>query len=62
MIKLNMRTELIDVEHEPRDFPKYTFFLTPFDQLPKFQGNNEYFLGIANTLAMLLQTNLFVIQ
>src|SRR6266498_4588339 len=45
MIKLNKRTELMEIHDEPIDFPKYTFFLTPFPQLPQFERNNEYFLG-----------------
>src|SRR6266498_5015328 len=46
MIKLNKRTELMEIHDQGMDFPKYTFFLTPFPQLPQFERNNKYFLGI----------------
>ncbi len=43
--KLNKRTEITSQEDDPSDFPKYTFFLVPFSQIPKFQQGNEYFIG-----------------
>jgi len=46
MIKLNKRTEITEVPDQGMDFPKYTFVLTPFTQLPQFEQNNEYFLGM----------------
>ncbi len=46
MIKLNKRTEITEVHDQGMDFPKYTFLLTPFPQLPQFEQNNEYFLGM----------------
>src|SRR5438045_421458 len=52
MIKLNKRTELMETHDEAMDFPKYTFFLTPFPQLPQYERNNEYFLGMTLTLTL----------
>ena len=46
MIRLNKRTEIIETDDEAIDFPKFTFFLTPFPQLTQFERNNEYFLGM----------------
>jgi len=37
MIKLNKRTEITQLQDHPTNFPKYTFFLTPFSQIPKFE-------------------------
>ena len=54
MIKLNKRTEITEMKDDPHDFPKYTFFLTPFSQIPKFERNNEYFLGITLTYIIFL--------
>ena len=52
MIKLNKRTELMEIHDQPMDFPKYTFFLTPFPQLSQFERNNEYFLGTTLILTL----------
>src|SRR6266498_2117629 len=56
MIRLNKRTELMNVNDEPMDFPKYTFYLTPFRHLPQFERNNEYFLGMPLTLTLTVYT------
>ncbi len=45
MIRLHPKTVLEEINQEPQDFPKYTFFLTPFTELPQLEGNNEYFIG-----------------
>ena len=45
MIKLNKRTEITELQDYPSNFPKYTFFLTPFPQIPKPERANEYFIG-----------------
>jgi replication factor A1 len=45
MIKIFRRTEIMELKDDQPDFPKYTFFLTPFAELPKFEGSNEHFLG-----------------
>ena len=49
MIKLNKQTEITSQQGHLSDFPKYTFFLTPFSQIPKSQQNNEYFIGTTLT-------------
>ena len=49
MIKLNKR-----IQDDPSNFPKYTFFLTPFSQIPKSQRSNEYFIGITPTYIIFL--------
>ena len=53
MIRLNDKTILEDVHPEPKDIPKYTFFLTPFMQLPQLEGNPEYFIGTIFSLSLL---------
>ncbi len=52
MIKLNKRTKIMEADDQAIDFPKYTFFLTPFPQLPQFERNNEYFLGMMMILTL----------
>lgn len=48
MIRLHPKTLLEEVNEDPQDFPKYTFHLTPFPELPQLEGNNEYFIGIVS--------------
>ena len=45
MIRLLPKTMLEEMNQQLEDFPKYTFFLTPFTELPQLEGNNEYFIG-----------------
>ena len=54
MIKLNKRTEITELQDDPSNFPKYTFFLTPFSQIPKSQRSNEYFIGTILTYIIFL--------
>lgn len=46
MIKLTKKSVLKELQAEPPNFPKYTFYLTPFPELPKLEKNKEYFIGI----------------
>ena len=55
IINLNKRTEIMEVDDQAIDFPKYTFFLIPFSEISKFQQNNEYFLGITLIHIIFLQ-------
>jgi hypothetical protein len=48
MIRLHPKTLLEKVNEDPQDFPKYTFHLTPFLELPQLEGNNEYFIDIVS--------------
>src|SRR5438105_5655415 len=58
MIRLHPKTVLEEMNQQPRDFPKYTFFLTPFTELPQLEGNNEYFIGtIVSLLFFNFQTD-----
>jgi hypothetical protein len=57
MIKLNTKTEVIDHKEQLKDFPMYTFVLTPFTELPKYERSNEYFLGTTNLSINLLLTS-----
>ena len=54
MIKLNKRIEITVLQDDPSNFLKYTFFLTPFSQIPKFQRSNEYFIGTTLTYIIFL--------
>ncbi|WVZ90934.1 hypothetical protein U9M48_037184 [Paspalum notatum var. saurae] len=53
MIRLNDKTILEDVHPEPKDIPKYTFFLTPFMQLPQLERNTEYFIDVIGRITAL---------
>ena len=54
LIRLHPKTVLQEVNTEPQDFPKYTFHLTPFTELPQLEGNNEYFIGTVVSLSFLI--------
>ena len=45
MIRLNIRTQIAQLQDEPSDFPKYAFSLAPFPNLYQHAGNTEKFLG-----------------
>jgi len=45
MLKLNMRTTIVQLNNDIPGFPKYTFSLTPLDKLGDYVNKNEYFLG-----------------
>lgn len=53
MIKISKWTEVMEIQDEPVNFPKYTFFLTPFLELPKFETNNEYFFDVIGRVSAL---------
>ncbi|WVZ56644.1 hypothetical protein U9M48_007140 [Paspalum notatum var. saurae] len=53
MIRLHDRTILEDVHPEPKGFPKYAYFLTPFMQLPQLEQNKEYFIDVIGRITAL---------
>lgn len=53
MIKLTKWAELKELQDEPINFPKYTFSLTPFQELPRFERNNEYFIDVIGRIVAL---------
>ncbi|XP_008678601.1 replication protein A 70 kDa DNA-binding subunit A isoform X2 [Zea mays] len=53
MIRLHPKTLLEEVNEDPQDFPKYTFHLTPFPELPQLEGNNEYFIDVIGCITAL---------
>jgi replication factor A1 len=53
MIRLNKWTIIKQVDHELKDFPKYTFVLTPFSQIPQLENNFEYFVGMYHKILYL---------
>ncbi|WVZ69491.1 hypothetical protein U9M48_018266 [Paspalum notatum var. saurae] len=44
---------------DQKDFPKYTFLLTPFTELPKLEGNNEYFIDVIGRVTALSDATQF---
>lgn len=46
IVKLNRRTEIKSGDEVP-GFPKYTFSLIPFDDLPQYTKKTDRFLGTA---------------
>lgn len=46
MIRLNIRTQIAQLQDEPSDFPKYAFSLAPFPNLYQHGGNTEKFLDV----------------
>lgn len=53
MIKLTKWAELKELQDEPINFPKYTFSLTPFQELPRFERNNEYLIDVIGRIVAL---------
>ncbi|KAJ1284860.1 hypothetical protein BS78_03G237200 [Paspalum vaginatum] len=53
MIKLTSKTKLTELQAEPQNFPKYTFFLVPFPDLPKYETNKEYFIDVIGRIVAL---------
>lgn len=45
MIRLNKRTCIFEANDQPASFPKYTFSLTPFENLDGYSGKTDKFLG-----------------
>jgi replication factor A1 len=45
MLKLNIRTKIIQLNNDIPGFPKYTFSVTPLDKLGDYLNKTEYFLG-----------------
>uniref|UniRef100_A0A0A9E7E5 Uncharacterized protein n=1 Tax=Arundo donax TaxID=35708 RepID=A0A0A9E7E5_ARUDO len=46
MIELNKRTQIRDAHNQPPDFPKYTFSLTPIENLPDYVRSRVRFLDV----------------
>jgi replication factor A1 len=46
MIRLNKFTLIQEANNYPENFPKYTFSLTPFTDLPRYLRSKEKFLGM----------------
>ncbi|KAG2613225.1 hypothetical protein PVAP13_4KG345276 [Panicum virgatum] len=56
MIRLNIRTQIAQLQDEPSDFPKYAFSLAPFPNLYQHAGNTEKFLDVIGRILAVSNT------
>ncbi|XP_062181912.1 uncharacterized protein LOC133886197 isoform X1 [Phragmites australis] len=58
MIEFTCYTKVYPANNLPETFPRYVYNLTPFAELPKYAGENKYFLDVLGIISEVSDTTL----